>query len=85
MDGCLCGTSDLFLYQGGRSVPSELIIAMDDQLPDPQYGSDDFARFLFDANDNSVLFTQDHLMCSSFAHADIMATGNMNCRSTRYG
>lgn len=87
MDGGLCGTYDRVLYQGGRSAPSELIIAMDAQLPHPQNGSDDYARFLFhpDANDNSGLSTQDHLMCSFFAHADVMATGNINGRSTRDG
>jgi len=80
MDGGLCGSYDRVLYQGGRSAPSELIIAMDAQLPHPQ--SDDNARFLFypDGNDNSGLSTQDHLMCSFFAHADVMATGNNNSR-----
>ena len=80
MDGGLCGSYDRVLYQGGRSAPSELIIAMDAQLPHPQ--SDDHARFLYysDGKDNSGMSTQDHLMCSFFAHADVMATGNVNSR-----
>jgi len=83
MDGGLCGTYDRVLYQGGRSAPSELIIAMDAQLPHSQNGSDDYARFLY--HDNSGLSSQDHLMCSFFAHADVMATGNMNSRIIRDG
>jgi len=81
IDGGLCGSFDRVLYQGGRSPPSELIIAMDSQVPHSQEGVDDYSRLLFGMNENGDLSNQDHLMCSFFAHADVMALGSLSSRS----
>lgn len=75
IDGGLCGKYDRISFQGGRTKSSELIIAMDSQV---QGSGDDLMQSLFRSSDGLSL--QDHLMCSFFAHADVMATGNMNTR-----
>lgn len=85
IDGGLCGTFDRVSYQGGRSPPSELIISIDPQVPHngiQKRGQrlDDFSRLLFAANIDDELSNQDHLMCSMFAHADVMAIGSANAR-----
>lgn len=53
------GQYDRMLYQGGRVVPSESIVAMDTQA----------------GGENSAS-NHDALMCSFFAHADVLAFGN---------
>lgn len=75
IDGGLCGNFDRVSYQGGRSPPSELIISME-----AGGGLNDFSRLLFASNIDDELSNQDHLMCSFFAHADVMAVGSANAR-----
>ena len=59
------GEFDRMLYQGGRGLPSELIIAMDTQA------------FIGVAKDPvKSQHAQDMAMCSFFAHADLLAFGN---------
>jgi hypothetical protein len=43
-------------------------------------GLNDFSRLLFASNIDDELSNQDHLMCSFFAHADVMAVGSANAR-----
>lgn len=81
IDGGVCGTYDRVLYQGGRSPPSELIIAIEPQVAPIQDKGDDYMKMLFGtkvAGQDEDLTLQDSIMCSFFAHADVMATGNMN-------
>jgi glucose-6-phosphate isomerase len=81
IDGGMCGTYDRVLYQGGRSPPSELIHAIEPQVAPIQDKTDDYMKMLFGAKidgEEEELSMQDYNMCSFFAHADFMATGNMN-------
>ena len=81
IDGGLGGTFDRVSYQGGRSPPSELIICIDPQVPHSEKGITDYARLLFAANIDNELTNQDHLMCSFFAHADVMTLSSHHNRS----
>jgi glucose-6-phosphate isomerase len=77
VDGGLNGSLfDRTIYQGRRAPQNELVIAMEPQLP--SIGVD---RDLLNFNHESVYgnnhqqSNQDRLICSFFAHADVMALG----------
>ena len=76
IDGGLHGTYDRALYQGGGVMPSELITAMDTQVA--------VNTSTLDSLDD-LLTNQDALMCSLFAHADELAFGSEDPRSTLPG
>ena len=87
IDGGLCGNFDRVSFQGGRSPPSELIISMDSQVPHTKQGLNDYSRLLFGSGiaGDEGLSNQDHLICSFFAHADVMAVGSANDSRSRDG
>lgn len=83
IDGGMCGTYDRVVYQGGRCPPSELIIAMEPQVANILDKGGDYIKMMFGTNHkkgDDDFSNQDYLMCSFFAHADVMATGNLNFR-----
>lgn len=69
LDGGLDGSLDRALYQSGKIVNSELVMAIDSQT------SFNAARTIGAHGMESVHSAQDALMCSFFAHADELAFG----------
>lgn len=63
--GTLKGEYDRVSYQGGRIFPSELIASMHSPVVDPKVSSDALQ-----------LSAHDRIICTLFAHADLMAFGN---------
>jgi len=84
IDGGVCGTYDRVEYQGGRAPPVEMIIAMESQVPHRNHGSSELGQVLLGGNNGEkklALTNQDHVVCSFFAHADVMAFGSGGMRS----
>jgi glucose-6-phosphate isomerase len=71
IDGGLHGAYDRSLYQGGRVMASELVMAMDTQVT----VNTSVAIGLHDGVDD-VIHNQDAQICSFFAHADELAFGS---------
>jgi len=69
IDGGLNGTFDRAMYQGGRALPCEIVMAMDTQV------SFITSAILGAEGIEDGMASQDTLMCSCFAHADTMAFG----------
>jgi hypothetical protein len=76
IDGGLHGMYDRLNYQGGRPPPSEMIIAMDFQVPNRFSGINDYSKLLFGQGNEDNISNQDSLLCSFFATADVMAVGS---------
>ena len=76
IDGGMCGMYDRLNYQGGRPPPSEMIMAMDCQIPNRFSGINDYSRLLFGQSNEDNISNQDSLLCSFFATADVMAVGS---------
>jgi hypothetical protein len=76
IDGGVCGMYDRLNYQGGRPPPSEMIMAMDCQIPNRVSGINDYSRLLFGQSKEDNISNQDSLLCSFFATADVMAVGS---------
>ena len=71
IDGGLHGAYDRSLYQGGRVMASELVMAMDTQVT----VNTSVAIGLHDGMDD-VIHNQDAQICSFFAHANELAFGS---------
>jgi len=85
VDGGLSGTYDRVEYQGGRVPPTEMIIAMESQMPHRNRGKYDLGQVLLGGNsgEKSALTNQDHTFCSFFAHADVMAFGSCRIHNSK--
>ena len=75
IDGGLCGAYDRVVYQGGRPIPSELIVSMDTQAASPAA-----AETLGPEGAEQATTAHDALVCSFFAHADVLAFGSGGSR-----
>jgi len=64
VSGGVSGNYDRLLYQGGKIIPSELIISMETQTETEEHGS------------KKGFMSHDALICSFFAHADVLAFGS---------
>lgn len=76
IDGGLHGMYDRLNYQGGRPPPSEMIMAMDCQVPNRFSGINDYSKLLFGQGSEDNISNQDSLLCSIFTTADVMAVGS---------
>jgi glucose-6-phosphate isomerase len=68
--GSVRGEYDRVSYQGGRIFPSDLIACMHDPMDDPSNSNNK------SKTPGGELSTHDRLMCTLFAHADLMAFGH---------
>jgi len=86
IDGGVCGTYDRVSYQGGKAPPTEMIVSMESQVPHRNRGRYALGQVLLgggglNEDGRPALTNQDHLVCSFFAHADVMAFGGGGMRN----
>ncbi len=82
IDGGINGSLDRVMYQGRRSPPCEMIVAMEPQLP-PRRIDKDMMRFYRESiYGDDAKSSQDRSICTFFAHADVMAFGSGGYRDS---
>jgi len=79
VDGGLSGCYDRVCFQGGRIIPSELIITIDSQV----FSSNAATKLFGSESSGDIIAGQDALICSFFAHADVLAFGSNHPTSNR--
>jgi glucose-6-phosphate isomerase len=72
IDGGLFGSYDRVCFQGGRTLPSELVITMDSQV----FSSNAATKLFGPESSSDIIAGHDALVCSFFAHADVLAFGS---------
>jgi len=80
VDGGKAGVYDRVVYQGGRPVTSELVLAMDTQASSPAA-----SKTLGPEGAEDAMAAHDDLVCSFFAHADVLALGSGGAREEHDG
>ena len=75
IDGGKFGNYDRVVYQSGRSFASELILAMETQAASPAA-----SKCLGAEGTEDAIAAHDDLVCSFFAHADVLALGSTGSR-----
>ena len=75
IDGGKFGNYDRVVYQSGRSFSSELILAMETQASSPAA-----SKCLGAEGTENAIAAHDDLVCSFFAHADVLALGSTGSR-----
>ena len=75
IDGGKFGNYDRAVYQSGRSFSSELILAMETQA-----SSSAASKCLGAEGTEDAIAAHDDLVCSFFAHADVLALGSTGSR-----
>ena len=75
IDGGKFGTYDRVVYQSGRSYSSELVLAMETQASSPHA-----SQCLGPEGTEDAIAAHDDLVCSFFAHVDVLALGSIGAR-----